>query len=84
MKVGDRVGVKWLANSCVSIPFADPSFKLTIPRSCLNCEQCRNGREQNCYNAQLSGYTVDGTFSEYVVSFVNHVTPIPEGFSTLR
>ncbi|KAL1744575.1 chaperonin 10-like protein [Schizophyllum fasciatum] len=64
VKIGDRVGVKWLANSC------------------LNCEQCRNGREQNCYNAELSGYTVDGTFSEYVVSFVNHVTPIPDGFDS--
>ncbi|KAK7062539.1 alcohol dehydrogenase [Paramarasmius palmivorus] len=60
VKLGDRVGIKWLADSC------------------LNCEQCRKGREQNCSAAKLSGYTVDGTFQEYVVSFVNHVTPIPE------
>ncbi|KIY64550.1 GroES-like protein [Cylindrobasidium torrendii FP15055 ss-10] len=63
-KVGDRVGIKWLADSC------------------LNCEQCRNGREQNCPDAKLSGFTVDGTFSEYCVSFCNHVSPIPEGFSS--
>ncbi|KAJ7503469.1 chaperonin 10-like protein [Mycena galericulata] len=49
VKVGDRVGIKWLADSC------------------LNCEQCRKGREQNCLNAKLSGYTVDGTFQQYVV-----------------
>ncbi|KAG6897029.1 hypothetical protein C0992_004557 [Termitomyces sp. T32_za158] len=49
VKVGDRVGIKWLADSC------------------LNCEQCRKGLEQNCSKAKLSGYTVDGTFSEYVV-----------------
>ncbi|KAL0580860.1 alcohol dehydrogenase [Marasmius crinis-equi] len=61
VKVGDRVGIKWLADSC------------------LNCEQCRKGREQNCPEAKLSGFTVDGTFQEYVVSYVNHVTPIPEG-----
>ncbi|KAK0219893.1 chaperonin 10-like protein [Armillaria fumosa] len=60
--LGDRVGIKWLADSC------------------LNCEDCRKGREQNCALAKLSGYTVDGTFAEYVVSYVNHVTPIPEGF----
>ncbi|KAK0489569.1 chaperonin 10-like protein [Armillaria luteobubalina] len=60
--LGDRVGIKWLADSC------------------LNCEDCRKGREQNCSQAKLSGYTVDGTFAEYVVSYVNHVTPIPEGF----
>ncbi|KAF9077580.1 chaperonin 10-like protein [Rhodocollybia butyracea] len=62
VKIGDRVGIKWLADSC------------------LNCEQCKKGREQNCPNAKLSGYTVDGTFQEYVVSFVNHVTPIPAGY----
>ncbi|PBK67773.1 related to ADH1-alcohol dehydrogenase I [Armillaria ostoyae] len=60
--LGDRVGIKWLADSC------------------LNCEDCRNGREQTCLDAKLSGFNVDGTFSEYCVSFVNHVTPIPEGF----
>ncbi|KAK0475272.1 chaperonin 10-like protein [Armillaria novae-zelandiae] len=62
VKLGDRVGIKWLADSC------------------LNCEDCRKGREQNCAQCKLSGYTVDGTFAEYVVSYVNHVTPIPEGF----
>ncbi|KAJ7511646.1 chaperonin 10-like protein [Mycena galericulata] len=64
VKIGDRVGIKWLADSC------------------LNCEQCRKGREQNCLDAKLSGYTVDGTFQQYVVSYVNHVTPIPEGFDS--
>ncbi|KAG6828822.1 hypothetical protein H0H92_006647 [Tricholoma furcatifolium] len=64
VKVGDRVGIKWLADSC------------------LNCEQCRKGREQNCVEAKLSGYTVDGTFSEYVVSFVRHVTPIPKNLDS--
>ncbi|KIK66051.1 hypothetical protein GYMLUDRAFT_158703 [Collybiopsis luxurians FD-317 M1] len=62
VKLGDRVGIKWLADSC------------------LNCEHCKKGREQNCAQAQCSGFTVDGTFQEYVVSYVNHVTPIPEGF----
>ncbi|SJL11406.1 related to ADH1-alcohol dehydrogenase I [Armillaria ostoyae] len=62
VQLGERVGIKWLADSC------------------LNCEDCRKGREQNCAHAKLSGYTVDGTFAEYVVSYVNHVTPIPEGF----
>jgi len=64
VKVGDRVGIKWLADSC------------------LNCEYCRKGLEQTCVKAKLSGYTVDGTFSEYVVSYVNHVTPIPEGLES--
>ncbi|OCF40692.1 alcohol dehydrogenase, propanol-preferring [Kwoniella heveanensis CBS 569] len=60
VKLGDRVGIKWMADSC------------------LNCEFCRRGFEMNCPHVKLSGYTVDGTFSEYVVSFTNHVTPIPD------
>ncbi|KAF8888642.1 mannitol-1-phosphate dehydrogenase MPDH1 [Infundibulicybe gibba] len=66
VELGDRVGIKWLANSC------------------LNCEQCRKGREQNCPEAKLSGFSVDGTFSQYVVSFVNHVTPIPKGLDSFE
>ncbi|KAJ7448615.1 mannitol-1-phosphate dehydrogenase MPDH1 [Mycena galericulata] len=64
VKVGDRVGIKFLADSC------------------LNCEQCRKGREPNCLNAKSSGFSVDGTFQQYAVSYVNHVTPIPEGFDS--
>lgn len=64
VKVGDRVGIKWLAYSC------------------LNCEQCRNGREQNCPKAKLSGFTIDGTFAQYTVSYVHHVTPIPQNLDS--
>jgi len=64
VNIGDRVGVKWLADSC------------------LQCEQCRKGLEQSCAKAKLSGYTIDGTFSQYVVSYVAHVTPTPENLDS--
>lgn len=32
----------------------------------------------DCPDAKYSGFTHDGTFSQYVTSFVQHVTPIPE------
>jgi propanol-preferring alcohol dehydrogenase len=64
IRMGQRVGVKWIASSC------------------LNCEQCKKGHEQNCEKAKLSGYTVDGTFSQYLVSWVNSVTPIPDGLES--
>jgi len=64
VNIGDRVGIKWLADSC------------------LDCEQCRKGLEQCCDKAKLSGFTIDGTFAEYVVSYVRHVTPIPEGLDS--
>jgi len=63
LKVGDKVGVKWLADSC------------------MHCDFCRRGFEQNCPNAALSGFTVDGTFQQYAVSFANHVSRIPDGLS---
>ncbi|GAA5875456.1 hypothetical protein JCM16303_000633 [Sporobolomyces ruberrimus] len=61
LKVGQNVGIKWLADSC------------------LDCENCREGIEATCSQAQCSGYTVDGTFQQYAVSYARHVTPIPEG-----
>lgn len=36
----------------------------------------------DCANVKLSGYTTDGTFQQYVQSWVNVVTPIPEGISS--
>ncbi|KAF8178270.1 mannitol-1-phosphate dehydrogenase [Pholiota molesta] len=64
VKIGQRVGVKWVADSC------------------YDCEQCRLGHEQNCINAKLSGYTVNGTFSQYLVSYVHTVTPIPDALDS--
>jgi propanol-preferring alcohol dehydrogenase len=64
VKLGQRVGVKWLADSC------------------FDCEQCKKGHEQNCADAKLSGFTVDGTFSQYLVSYVHSVTPIPDSLDS--
>jgi len=64
IKLGDRVGIKWLADSC------------------LDCESCRKGLEQVCLRGQYSGFTVDGTFSQYVLSWVRHVTPIPKNLDS--
>lgn len=64
VNVGQRVGIKWLAYSC------------------LDCEMCRKGLEQNCVKAKLSGFNVDGTFAEYVVSWVHHVTSIPDNLDS--
>ncbi|KAK0521709.1 alcohol dehydrogenase [Tilletia horrida] len=59
--VGDRVGVKWIADAC------------------LHCAPCRMGDECSCQKVRrLSGYTVDGTFAQYVVSWARYVTPIPK------
>lgn len=62
VKVGDRVGVKW------------------IGKVCGQCEMCRKGNESSCLMSFTAthGFKVDGTFQEYVVSYVDYVSPIPE------
>ncbi|CDZ96436.1 alcohol [Phaffia rhodozyma] len=59
LKIGDPVGIKWLANSC------------------LSCEECRKGYESVCKRAAVHGFTVDGSFQQWAVSYAAHVTPIP-------
>ncbi|GAA5862223.1 hypothetical protein JCM8547_007775 [Rhodosporidiobolus lusitaniae] len=61
LKVGDAVGIKWLADSC------------------LDCENCRGGQEATCALAETSGYSKDGSFQQYAVSFTRHLTPLPSG-----
>ncbi|BGP13916.1 hypothetical protein JCM10213_002559 [Rhodosporidiobolus nylandii] len=61
LKVGDAVGIKWLADSC------------------LDCENCRGGQEATCALAETSGYSKDGSFQQYAVSFARHLTPLPDG-----
>ncbi|PCH42002.1 GroES-like protein [Wolfiporia cocos MD-104 SS10] len=51
-------------------------------RSCLNCDQCRRGFEQNCPERIISGFHVDGTFAEYMVAFTDHLIPIPDGLDS--
>lgn len=66
VKLGSRVGIKWLAYSC------------------LMCEWCRKGLEQNCEKALLSGYTTDGTFCQYTKSWLTNVTPVPDSLGSLE
>ncbi|KAF8549083.1 GroES-like protein [Imleria badia] len=64
VKLGQRVGIKWLAYCC------------------RDCELCRKGLEQNCAHVKNSGFTVNGTFAQYVVSWVHCVTPIPDNLDS--
>jgi propanol-preferring alcohol dehydrogenase len=63
LRIGSRVGIKWLAYSCGA------------------CELCRKGLESSCEKAECSGFSVDGTFQQYCVSYAAHVTPIPDSLS---
>ncbi|EJD05633.1 mannitol-1-phosphate dehydrogenase MPDH1 [Fomitiporia mediterranea MF3/22] len=64
VKIGDRVGVMFLADTCQS------------------CEYCLSGAECFCVQMKKAGNTFDGTFSEYTVAYVDHVTPIPDNLDS--
>ncbi|KAJ8143595.1 hypothetical protein OY671_003279 [Metschnikowia pulcherrima] len=47
--------------------------------SCLSCELCQHGNEPNCADADLSGYTHDGSFQQYATADAIQAARIPQG-----
>ncbi|GJJ39391.1 zinc-dependent alcohol dehydrogenase [Corynebacterium ulcerans] len=47
--------------------------------ACGECEYCRTGRETLCNDAEYGGYTVDGSFGEYMLVDTRYCARIPEG-----
>ncbi|KAF7777905.1 hypothetical protein Agabi119p4_3977 [Agaricus bisporus var. burnettii] len=67
IKIGDRVGLKYIAKICET------------------CEMCRSGKESLCISDTeklTHGYQIGGTFQEYVLSYTNYVSKIPDGIDS--
>ncbi|MDO4760597.1 MAG: alcohol dehydrogenase AdhP [Corynebacterium sp.] len=47
--------------------------------ACGECEFCRTGWETFCCEAEYGGYTVDGSFGEYMLVDTRYCARIPEG-----
>ena len=47
--------------------------------SCMSCEFCQQGAEPNCGEADLSGYTHDGSFEQYATADAVQAAKIPAG-----
>lgn len=47
--------------------------------SCQSCEYCEQGNESNCAQADLSGYTHDGSFQQYATADAIQAAKIPAG-----
>lgn len=47
--------------------------------ACGVCEHCRTGWETLCNDAEYGGYTVDGSFGEYMLVDTRYCARIPEG-----
>ncbi|CCH62774.1 hypothetical protein TBLA_0I01140 [Henningerozyma blattae CBS 6284] len=46
--------------------------------SCMSCELCEKGFESNCEQADLSGYTHDGSFQQYATADAVQAAHIPK------
>ncbi len=46
--------------------------------SCMSCVYCRQADESLCHSAELSGYTVDGSFQQYAIGKASQVARIPK------
>ncbi|AMD18870.1 HBL032Cp [Eremothecium sinecaudum] len=47
--------------------------------SCMSCEYCEQSHESNCPEADLSGYTHDGSFQQYATADAVQAAKIPDG-----
>ncbi len=52
--------------------------------ACGHCEYCLAGRETLCPKQQNTGYSVQGSFAEYVLADPNYVGHIPDALSFLE
>lgn len=49
--------------------------------ACGHCEHCMTGWETLCDHQQMTGYTVNGSFAEYVLADPGYVGHLPAGLS---
>ena len=66
LKLGERVGIKWIASACMK----------------PECPLCSEGSDQQCPETKISGFYYPGTFQQYVVAPARYATPIPNGVSS--
>jgi len=66
VKIGDRVGIKWIANVCLKCEMCR-----TGNESCCAMAFTHS-----------HGFRVDGSFADYALSYVDYVTPIPDNLDS--
>lgn len=72
--VGDQVS-HLSAGDRVAIPW--------LGEACGHCGYCVSGWETLCLEQRNSGYSVDGSHTEYAVAHGTYVVPVPEGIDPL-
>ena len=51
--------------------------------ACGTCDYCVSGWETLCLEQQNTGYSIDGSFAEYVKAFARYVVKVPPGVDSL-
>ena len=54
-----------------------------IYSTCGECEACREGNENLCFNQSITGVTVDGGYAEFMRARATHVQKIPGEISSI-
>lgn len=47
--------------------------------ACGQCRYCNDGRETLCTRQLRTGYTIDGSYADYVLGYARHVVKVPDG-----
>ncbi|MHA7306788.1 alcohol dehydrogenase AdhP [Arthrobacter sp. TMN-49] len=74
--VGDVVA---LGEGVTSLAIGDRVGNAWLWTACGDCEYCRTGWETLCESQQNGGYSVDGSFGEYMLVDAEFAPRIPEG-----
>lgn len=62
----------------VGLKEGDPAGVAWLHDACGGCEYCETGWETLCETQNMSGYTVNGSFAEYVIGAAPYVARLPQ------
>jgi propanol-preferring alcohol dehydrogenase len=72
--------VKKVGDSVKKVKRGDRVGIQPLYSSCLKCEYCRNGRENLCESAEITGENVNGGYAEFIAVSEPFATKIPDDF----
>lgn len=71
--------VEELGEDTVNFEVGDMAGNAWLWSACGNCDYCRTGWETLCHEQVNGGYSVDGSFGEYMLIDTRYAPKIPEG-----
>ncbi|MFB6275712.1 MAG: alcohol dehydrogenase AdhP [Halothece sp.] len=78
-------GVGYVAEIGPGVTHLEKGDHVGIPwlhTACSRCEYCVGGEENLCPSQENTGYSVNGTFAEYVLADANHAAKIPQSLKS--